>query len=323
MHLQVVLYKVGCLVGGAGLIHLLDVTSWTTSFNVLSLVYLVTAVWAFQLPANANRSSTQCKSQQKDDCVGGAVLSDGEAISSESEEKTVEFHSTETKSQCDSQVLRVFSILKEVIHSPGTLWLSVYVLLYKMGERGAINNMPLYLLDKGLSKQNLAFWNGTVCQGLSIIGSSYGGIILAKSNANMKRILIKHSSFRLLAVVSQWLVIFILEMEFISNENVSVLHWLGIASLCSLSYSSGVISTASFTLMMRVSRECSPGTQASHYSALASIEVAGKLLFATFAGFIIDYLGMLSTFVIFGVLCILPIVVLFVMPDYLCHLKKE
>ncbi|KAK8399272.1 hypothetical protein O3P69_003412 [Scylla paramamosain] len=60
--------------------------------------------------------------------------------------------------------------------------------------------------------------------------------------------------------------------------------YMSIASLCLLSFNSGVISTVTFTFMMVKSRECSPESQASHYSVLASVEVAGKLIFASLAG---------------------------------------
>lgn len=319
IYLQVVLYKVGCLVGGAGLIHLLAFTSWTTTFTLLSILYILTAVWATSLPTNHKCSRNDSLQLHQDDCA--TLLT--EEKSQLKAPLSVNERNVEMQSRQNSQVLEVLSIMKEVVHSPGTFWISVYVLLYKMGERGAINNMPLYLLDKGMSKQQLAFWNGTICQGLSILGSFYGGIILAKENANIKSILIKHSSYRFFSVILQWLVILFLEEGYVQSENTYVMCWMGIASICSLSYSSGVISTATFTLMMHASRQCSDATQATHYSVLASIEVAGKLLFATLAGFLIDYMGMVWTFILFAFLCTLPAIILFVMPDQLSHIKRE
>ncbi|XP_045594630.2 major facilitator superfamily domain-containing protein 3 isoform X1 [Procambarus clarkii] len=341
--IQVVLYKVGCFVGGAGLTHLLVITDWTITFTILAFLYFCTAVWATYLPNKSIIPGACCKQDTKDNICSNNTYSKRERLAYPTKECTGQDYAMKkntgqdrtTKenteqdpasalslhSQGDPQTKQVFSILKEVINTPGTLWLSVYVLLYKMGERGAINNMPLYLLDKGLSKQSLAFWNGTVCQGLSIIGSFYGGIVLLKPNVNNKTMLIKHSTYRLVSVMIQYLVIIFFEL--FRNFNTSVLHSIGIVSLCSISYSSGVISTASFTLMMTVSRECSVSTQASHYSALASVEVAGKLLFATLAGFIIDYVGMSWTFALLIILCTIPLIVLKAMPEKLCHLKEE
>lgn len=225
-------------------------------------------------------------------------------------------------SQNVSRVARVFHILHEIFHSTGIVWLIIYVMLYKMGERGAINNLPLYLLDKGLSMEELALWSGTICQGLSIAGSTYGGVILGKTNVSLHGVLIKHSTYRLVSVMLQCLAIYLIENQSQRNH-MSFPFILAIASMCWLSYSSGVISTASFTLMMKLSRGCSRESQASHYSLIASLEVAGKLLFASMAGIIVDQYGLLRTFQLFAFLCSLPILVLAVMPAHLLCLKRQ
>ncbi|XP_071536719.1 major facilitator superfamily domain-containing protein 3-like [Panulirus ornatus] len=321
---QVVLYKIGCLVGGAGLTFLLALTSWPVTFVTLALVYFFTAVWASRLSIKSNLSVVCPEPELESDGDTRNITSDETPLYNV-EEDARKITATEgfLQPQFDSQWKQIFSILKKVVHTPGTLWLSTYVFLYKMGERGAINNMPLFILDMGLSKQSLAFWNGTICQGLSILGSFYGGIVLAKARTSIKTVLITYSSFRLFIVMFQCFVVFLFQQLSLGNENVIIVHSLGILSLCLLSYSSGVISTASFTLMMRVSRECSEEARASHYSTLASIEVAGKLLFATLAGFIIDRTGMLRTFALFTCLSALPLLVLITMPDKLCRLKKD
>lgn len=228
----------------------------------------------------------------------------------------------QSQSKNVSQVGRVFDILHEIFLSPGIVWLSIYVLLYKMGERGAINNLPLYLLDKGLTLEELALWSGTICQGLSIAGSIYGGVILGKTNVSLHGVLIKHSTYRLVSVMLQCLAIYLIENQPLRNH-MSFPFILAIASMCWLSYSSGVISTASFTLMMKMSRECSKESQASHYSLVASLEVAGKLLFASIAGIIVDQYGLLRTFQLFAFLCSLPILILAVMPAHLLCLKRQ
>ncbi|XP_053655070.1 major facilitator superfamily domain-containing protein 3 isoform X3 [Cherax quadricarinatus] len=323
--LQVVLYKVGCLVGGAGLTHLLAVTNWPVTFTILAFLYFITAALSYSLRNKNFLIEPCCEPDTQIDRYIAGTFSKNDTLH-HTKEVTCQGPICNVSQQIQgySLVKQVFSILKEIIETTGTLWLSAYVLLYKMGERGAINNMPLFLLDKGLSKQSLAFWNGTVCQGLSILGSFYGGIILTKPNVNIKTVLIKHSNYRLAAIIIQYFVIVLLNnFEVFGNENIWIFHVIGIASLCSLSYSSGIISTASFTLMMRVSRECTTETQASHYSVLASVEIAGKLLFATAAGFIIDSVGMSWTFTLFIILCTFPVLVLTAMPDHLCHLKEE
>lgn len=301
--------------GGAGLTYLLMCSSWTITFTTLAFIYMVTSVWVYSL---------SIKSPVTSDC-----LLEGKKAGS-----TDLFHKKENKVQCfgkekalqghsDVQFERIFSIVKEVINSSGTLWVSLYVLLYKMGERGVINNMPLYLLDKGFSKESLAFWNGTVCQGLSVLGSVYGGVALRKSHSGIKTALMRYSSHRFIIIFTQCILVFLLEQH-LSESNIYYLHYMSIASLCLLSFSSGVISTATFTFMMMKSRECSQESQASHYSVLASIEVAGKLMFASLAGFGIDNFGILWSFSLFAFLCILPIIVIYAAPCHLyTNIKKE
>ncbi|XP_063588568.1 major facilitator superfamily domain-containing protein 3-like [Penaeus indicus] len=311
--IQVVLYKVGCLLGGAGLTFLLDLTNWKITFNFLAFLYLFTAAWSIHLPTSSNMfvkySVVDKENKRKSSFKAG-------------NDSQVNLDSAQDMSQCkdkaESQIKKVFGIIREVVTTPGTGWLSLYVLLYKMGERGAINNMPLFLLDKGMSKHLLAFWNGSVCQGLSILGSFYGGITLANKDADIKNVLLLHSVYRVFAVLVMLVLITLWNEHYIS-----IYFSSGIVSMCSLSFTSGVISTASFTLMMKVSRACKGETQASHYSALASIEIAGKLVFATLAGFVIESVGMASAFLTFTVLCTLPCMVLLIIPSHLCHLKNE
>ncbi|GFW25114.1 major facilitator superfamily domain-containing protein 3 [Trichonephila clavipes] len=63
------------------------------------------------------------------------------------------------------------------------------------------------------------------------------------------------------------------------------------SSLCALEFAAGLVTTAIFTLMMSCSLKAPPSLQATHYSVLASVEVAGKLIFSSFAGALIDAMG--------------------------------
>ncbi|XP_045130361.1 major facilitator superfamily domain-containing protein 3-like isoform X2 [Portunus trituberculatus] len=314
--LQVVLYKVGCLVGGAGLTYLLMCTNWTITFTSLAAVYMTTAAWVYCLSFK-NPLSSKFSSEEKG-------MEDTDLLNEK--EKKDQFLAKEKTSQGQSDVVmvkRIFSIMREVVSSSGAVWVSLYVLLYKMGERGAINNMPLYLLDKGFSKESLAFWNGTVCQGLSVLGSIYGGVALKKSHCPIKAVILRYSSHRFILIFTQCILIFLLEQH-PSKSYISMLQYMSIGSLCLLSFNSGVISTVTFTFMMVKSRECRQESQASHYSVLASIEVAGKLIFASFAGFVIDNYGILWSFSLFAFLCILPIVVIYAAPCSLySNMKRE
>lgn len=273
-------------------------SNWTVTFTILAFTYMVTSIWVCSLSFNRNAS------------VGKVVGSK-------------KYLTPEKTSHSHLHIERVYSITKEVLSSTGTLWVSLYVMLYKMGERGAINNMPLYLLDKGFPKENLSFWNGTVCQGLSVLGSIYGGITLRNLQSNIRVVIIRYSIHRFILISIQCILIFLLDQHS-NKDRITTLHYISIASLCLLSFTSGVISTATFTFMMTKSRGCSQESQTSHYSLLASIEVAGKLIFASLAGFSIDSFGMFWTFSLFAFLCILPILVIYIAPSHLyANIKQK
>lgn len=310
------LYKVGCLVGGAGLTYLLICSNWTVTFTSLAAVYMTTAAWVCCLSFKDPLSS-KCTSEDKGTKNTDLLIGSKKKEQLLAKEKTLQ-------GQSDVRMVeRIVNIVREVVSSSGAVWMSLYVLVYKMGERGAINNMPLYLLDKGFSKESLAFWNGTVCQGLSVLGSVHGGVALRKPHCSMKTVMMRYLCHRFVLIVTQCVLISLLEQH-LSESYIYSLQYMSIASLCVLSFNSGVISTVTFTFMMMKSRECSQESQASHYSVLASIEVAGKLLFASLAGFVIDSYGIVWSFSLFAFLSILPIVVIYAAPRSLySNLKRE
>ena len=67
--------------------------------------------------------------------------------------------------------------------------------------------------------------------------------------------------------------------------------WLSSLLECSLQLSGGIITTATFTLMMLSSQNSSPGTKASHSALLATVEVLGKLFMISSSGFLVDIVG--------------------------------
>ncbi|KAK4312683.1 hypothetical protein Pmani_015917 [Petrolisthes manimaculis] len=63
--IQVVLYKVGCLIGGAGLTYLLAFTSWPTTFSLLALLYAITAIWATCINTDTRLSGATIKREEE------------------------------------------------------------------------------------------------------------------------------------------------------------------------------------------------------------------------------------------------------------------
>ena len=56
--------------------------------------------------------------------------------------------------------------------------------------------------------------------------------------------------------------------------------------------------------------------QTSHYSPLSMMEVLGKLMFASVAGFLIDIVGLEMVFVLFVAFAIMTVPLLLKMPDF-------
>ena len=321
--LQIVLYKIGCLAGGSGMIYLVNVSSWSMSFTYLTMIYVLTTAWAINLMPNSEDDF-----EEGDNTNFVFNYNCREKESPKKSTKKTKENPTKNENCCnknkfscqkispsDTTNKGFVDILSEVINTPGTFWLCLFVLIYKMGENGVSNNFPLYLLDKGMAKDKINFWNGTVCQLLSIFGSFYGGFLISSDGKNIRKILTQNTLQRLMSVCFQYIIVVSWDSYYSIDECCeNHLHLASIFSMCWLSFTSGILSTVTFTLMMRVSRVCKRESQSSHYSFLASVEVAGKLSFSIFAGFLVDFTGMNFAFAIFMILSAVPIIILINMP---------
>ena len=269
-----VLYKIGALIGGGGLLALLRFSSWNFCLLLIAALYFVTAAWV---------SISNIKSASK--------------ISASS--KKSESNLTDGKPQ------QIIEILLSVFHSEGSLWLTMYLIFYKMGERGSANNFQLFLYESGFAIEDLGLWCGTVSQTLSIAGSFYGGYIHSRKLQSMFVVMLFFSFLIVVGIGFQVVCSLI-----ITNGVSSSLYWLSIGSVCFLSFVSGVVSTLSFTLMMQFCKTLPLHFQTSHYNVFASVEIAGKLFFATMAGSIVDTLGITRALSVFMCLASIPVIFL-------------
>ncbi len=67
---------------------------------------------------------------------------------------------------------------KMLIESPGTLWICVFVIIYKLGEQSSLNLTPIYLVDHNVSSSIIGLWTGIYGQSFSILGSFLSGVLL-------------------------------------------------------------------------------------------------------------------------------------------------
>lgn len=206
--------------------------------------------------------------------------------------------------------VRPVDVVGRVFRVPGTVWTAVYVLIYKLGEQGSLSMVPLLLLDQGVSPAELGIWNGILSLGFSIAGSAFGGVILRKGRS-LHMLLRTLFIFRVSCLMSQTLLLSSL------GRDTSIVKVLLLVTLVLQNFLAGMITTATFTLMMLCTRQAQKSVQASHYSLLSSLEVLGKVVFSTVSGFLVDSFGVSASFSLFVVLSCLPLLHLQRLPSVL------
>ncbi|KAM4865344.1 major facilitator superfamily domain-containing protein 3 isoform 2-T2 [Thomomys bottae] len=199
---------------------------------------------------------------------------------------------------------------------PGTLWTAGFVLTYKLGEQGAASLFPLLLLDRGASAPELGLWNGFGAVACSIVGSALCGALLSRHwqpLALLKSVL----WLRLGGLACQTALLFHLDTPGASLGTSTALRGMALVSLCLQHFLGGLVTTATFTVMMHCSQRAPRTLQATHYSLLATLELLGKLLLGTLAGVLADGLGLHPCFTVFLMLSVLPLVDLGMAPSTL------
>lgn len=286
---QVVGYKLGSIFGGGVLTWLSDYMEWSSLLFSLAVAYVISLMNVAVLVPQTDDGKKE--SEKKDS----------------SEEKNAE------KATKKVWILQHYT---EIFQSPGTLWMIGFVLLYKLGEQGALNMLPMFLIDKGIPASTVGFWTGVVGQVLSIFGSIVGGAAVSGTSVTIS-FLQNVCAFRLVPMLFTTLVIF----SWVDSSQVCFV--LAIISMCLMLLVSGIVTTATFTLMMQCSKRAPSHVQASHYTTLATLEVVGKLLFSVSLGSVTDAIGYENVFILFLVLTTLVISFLQSCPEELIHHHEE
>ncbi|XP_055482590.1 major facilitator superfamily domain-containing protein 3 [Psammomys obesus] len=207
-------------------------------------------------------------------------------------------------------------LLQDLLAVPGTLWTAGFVLTYKLGEQGAGSLFPLLLLDHGASASDLGLWSGLGAMTCSIAGSSLGGALLARHWQPLS-LLRSVLQLRLWGLAGQTALLFHLNTPGASLDPGTVLRGATLLSICVQQFLGGVVTTATFTVMMHCSQLAPRALQATHYSFLATLELLGKLLPGILAGVLADGLGPPLCFAAFLVLSALPVLDLSLAPSHL------
>ncbi|XP_033750385.1 major facilitator superfamily domain-containing protein 3-like [Pecten maximus] len=267
---QVVGYKVGTLVSGGVLTWLSDHMPWPVLFFILVGVYSLST---FLVTIGISHTETTHK------------------------EETETCGHTSNQNNTDEEEGQYGWFLKhlvEVYRSTGTKWIIVFVLLYKLGEQGAISMVPLFLVDKDLPMSKIGFWTGMVGQLVSIFGSFLGGWLISHLSWNTLDLLRVSCMLRLFPLSTQILVVW-----FWSEESATLCYVISIVSMLIMLLISGTVTTATFTMMMQCSQLAPSRIQATHYTTLATLEVLGKLTFSVITGSITDFVGYRYVYLLF------------------------
>lgn len=150
---------------------------------------------------------------------------------------------------------------KAALTLPGTGWLLLFIATYKLGEAMSDVLYKPFLVDAGIRPEQIGLWVGTWGMIASLLGSLAGGLLA--SRAPLLWALAVTAALRIGPLLGRW---------WLAEYGVSLERFAGVTLAEELF--GGALTTVVFALMMsKVDRKIG----ASHYTLLASVEVAGKM----------------------------------------------
>ncbi|XP_064609733.1 major facilitator superfamily domain-containing protein 3-like isoform X2 [Liolophura sinensis] len=282
---QVVGYKLGAIMGGGVFLWLSNYITWSMLFWCLSITYAVAVLLVhFQVKSELIYPREEHKIGPDDNVKATENIS--------------EKHSNDP-----NFVSKVVKHISDIKSTEGTTWITVYVLLYKL-----------------VSSTEVGFWTGVAGQGFSVMGSLLGGWLISGSRFSPVQVTLFFCSVRVVLIALQTVII-LLWPQALSASRISTasLFVLAIGSMSFLLLISGVVTTATFTMMMQCSQRAPSHVQASHYTTLATLEVMGKLSFSVVTGPATDLLGYGFMFSVFTVLSLLVLILYQFCPSVVRH----
>ncbi|KAG8195023.1 hypothetical protein JTE90_008194 [Oedothorax gibbosus] len=332
---QVVGYKLGALFGGGILFWVHYYKGWAHLCLSLASLYIMAMVaflpmFTQRLMKNNTKNKAErvenkpSKAQEESTNDGYGALNKNSVAArpfsiEESHENLLRRrHSARKDSQASTSPttpeapLRRYSLYEIpqlIFATKGTIPTIVFLLIYKLGERGALSTFPIFLVDQGVSTKDIGFWSGIVGQLASLSGSIFSGWLVSKNCMSLSNILFYGLLARSGPILVQYIIVNLWIVD-VSPIFHSILFFFSASSLCMLEFTAGLVTTGVFTLMMSCSLQAPSSLQATHYSLLSSVEVAGKLLFSSFAGALIDIVGISHVYFLFLALSSVSVLVL-------------
>jgi MFS family permease len=170
----------------------------------------------------------------------------------------------------------VVRALRATLRVPGAIPLLLAVATYKLGESMADAMFKPFAIDAGFTKEQIGAWIGTWGMACSIAGSLGGGWLAAR--AGITRALAVAAVLRIGPLVGQWW------LSTLAAPTTAEM----IAVTSGEHFAGGALTTAMFALMMsRVDRRIG----ATHFTALAALEVVGKSVPSLLSGAVADRVG--------------------------------
>lgn len=166
----------------------------------------------------------------------------------------------------------LFRALFDALKVPSMGWLLLFIATYKLGESMADSMFKPFLYEADFSKEQIALWVVSWGMGFSILGSVIGGVLA--SRIGLLRAVAITASLRALSVGGEWWLSTHVPTEMEVIVVTTVEHLCG-----------GALTTAMFALMMS---QVDARIGATHYTLLATIEVAGKAPGPFVSGWIAD-----------------------------------
>ncbi|RDD42919.1 Major facilitator superfamily domain-containing protein 3 [Trichoplax sp. H2] len=290
---QIVGYKLGSLCASVIMIRL----GWHTFFIILAVIYFSCAMYSY-----FRLGTTLCKQSSRLAGSTSPIKNIHYPLSRKQLPKIATF--------IDS-ILQQFSLFKctykevftSIFQTEGAAWMLLFVTVYKLGEQAALSIFPLYLIDLGLSTEFVGVKIRILQEVFSVVGSLYGGWLAMYSNRSLARIMLDYVCLRMLPIT-----LIALMPCFVNilsrNESVGIVSTL---LACGLQLCSGIITSLTFTMMMQNAKKSPGHFYATHYSTLATAELAGKLFVMSLAGLIGDIVGYQIFFIFCFFACLLVI----------------
>lgn len=177
----------------------------------------------------------------------------------------------------NTDISSVVKILLEQLTNPAEVVNLAVILMYKAGEMVGDRMFKLFLFDSNISATDIGLLSSTYGISFSIAGSFFGGYLASKTTPTNALQMISFG-----CLFSQMLRLFIVQSE----EMHGMIFLRAVVIVESLA--GGAVTTAMFAFMMDL---VDKRIGASHYTALAAIEVLGKSLPSLFSGLFVEMFG--------------------------------